>query len=255
MARKKNRAFKQQGFAFGEGSIFSSDELKERIQGAILGTNEEIEKAPVTALRNQAAEKLERLFELCLEHSALGEVVRLGPVYWKVVSDEWLVLILYLEPNEVEEVARVFTEARENYKHTVVNTKLTRSVDKFIELRNRIGTLPPATEFRLELRPTALEQTQREMANLQVRPSTETPGSSTMVWPPKHFNQHECIWVSDTRVRWQLFDVNHLTAVTKNEDYPMIPSSYSHPIDVKLLLCWMGLVKNAPTSKWALYSE
>ncbi|KAI1487824.1 hypothetical protein F5X96DRAFT_672310 [Biscogniauxia mediterranea] len=86
--RKKNRAFKQPGFAFGEGAMFSSDEVKDRIQAAVLGTDEEAEKILVIPLRSQAAEKLEQIFVTCLAHSTLGEAARLGPAYWKAVSDE-----------------------------------------------------------------------------------------------------------------------------------------------------------------------
>ncbi|KAI0599211.1 hypothetical protein F4775DRAFT_551920 [Biscogniauxia sp. FL1348] len=253
--RKKNRALKLAGFAFGEGSIFST-EAKDKIQEAVLGTDEEAEKLPLTTLRSRASEALDRLFVTCLAHSTLGEAVRLGPAYWKVVSDEWDLLKLHLEPKEVEEVVSVFVQGRESHKqtaHTIVNTKLSRSVDEYIDLRNSVRALPPAAQFKLELRPTALEQTQMELRNLKLQPSTKAPEPPTSAWPPKHFNQHECIWVSDSRVRWQLYDVSHLTSITNDEDYPLIPHSRSHPIDVKLLLCWMRLVKNTPTSSWALY--
>ncbi|KAI0014534.1 hypothetical protein F4780DRAFT_215809 [Xylariomycetidae sp. FL0641] len=74
-----------------------------------------VSSAPSRTLRRSTMPSISRVFfELCLKHETLGLAVRGGPVYWKLVSDEWTVLE-YLEPGEVKSIVDAYVQARQRH--------------------------------------------------------------------------------------------------------------------------------------------
>ncbi|CAJ2507547.1 Uu.00g087330.m01.CDS01 [Anthostomella pinea] len=264
MSSTKKKAFKQAGFAIGGGALGSTNAVTQRIYDAVLGTD--IKKNKPVDLEARACEALEKLFEICLEHQTLGLALCVSSAYWKTVTGEWEVLN-HLETGDVSDLVFSLVRARQNYNPQSghVDTKLTQLVDRFIDFHDQVVALGPAQEFTLQLRPTQADQQRMQLGQLgqqlgQLQLSSSTPESSSalssITWPPAHFNQAECMWITDSRIRWQLFGLDHSKTI-QNEDIPLIPTSRFHPTDVKLFLCWLGLTKHKPatptTVDWSLY--
>ncbi|KAJ8125186.1 hypothetical protein O1611_g8454 [Lasiodiplodia mahajangana] len=245
MVRSTARALHQLGFTFGRRIVFGNDQLTSRFHAAVVGPTD---GADLEELRLSVEKKLINLFRICLQSREFYTAVRGSNIFWGSVAEQWDTLE-HVESEEVATFVEIYREAREKTEPGVPVGELAILVDQFIEMRNVMLTKGPAEKFQVALRPSEISQTTLGLASLSIGNGNSRP---TTTWPPSYYTEQEVAWLSHDHVLSQVYGLTPQKKPTKISDFPSVPDTYTHPLDIRLFLAFTALTNFDSNRKTSL---
>ncbi|KAI1860505.1 hypothetical protein JX265_009904 [Neoarthrinium moseri] len=246
MPLRAAKSFRQAGFQFGIGLVFSNADTLKHVHTATVGPFDHIETGVKTRQR-VSRDSLVRLFQTMKGKEMLYKALRDTKVFWDTVSVNWEILE-DLSAEDVRVVAITFIQGRKAFNDDRrlclssrnQKTPLTEAVDVWMAIHDEVSALEPPKSFELTLR----------------HPPLDTTIHQAKVWPPQYLNAQECAWISDDHIENQLQARQGSFPFTpkSGKDIPRIPHNVAFPQDIKLFLCWAVLARYAPSvSKFSLF--
>lgn len=252
------RALYLEGLYFEPGRPFSSVPAAERLYGLLLGEDYYAGTRSVQEQRERATRILSAIFSTSL--ARVGTFVTLNDLKlgWQIVAGD--IVENYganITPAEVEELVRVFSEARARYfghPHLSMasisgSTELQNMIDEWRDMTGQTGRqndhIPSEVTTLVERpRPAPLEH-EHLFAGFGLRNDQGPPppaASTSQPWPPSHLAPADTQLLSQPRVR----ELLEGECWTDKGPMPDLPGDHSEPFRVRLFLSWLAAVHTPP---------
>ncbi|KAI0008875.1 hypothetical protein F4779DRAFT_412379 [Xylariaceae sp. FL0662B] len=210
---------------------------------AIVSSEFDITPAEVS---NNIVNRVSLLFDVCVRNEDAYRRFRGGSAFFYLILAQWNA-VYPLAPADIEELVSLFVGARRRYlggsETDDVSTKLTGSVDRYIEIVDDVAAVTRPTRRTLSLNAPQSTDLAEQLANTSI---------GTRVWPPAHFSDLDVAIIGETSVRKELFGVDHNNPLGDEEE-PRYPHDGDLPLWIRIFLCWLSLTERKPESKCALF--
>ncbi|KAI0432428.1 hypothetical protein F5Y09DRAFT_353521 [Xylaria sp. FL1042] len=228
------KALQQPGFSF-KGADLLNTQLATRLYAAALGPIDN--GGDLEDLRLAVEKRLKEIFHICLQSRVFYTAVGGSDIFWRFASEHWDTFE-YVNANEVAAFVETYQTARENCDLDAPTGELSDIVDEFIKMHKKMIARGPKRPFQIALRPATFSQA--AIGNAGSAVSNKSPIAATQ-WPPLHFTEQEIAWFSHDHVLSQLYGVTSNTNIANAVEFPRVPDTYTHPLDIRLFLAFTAL--------------
>ncbi|KAI1075896.1 hypothetical protein F5B20DRAFT_584858 [Whalleya microplaca] len=180
---------------------------------------DDLKESSKAALRELGRIRATELFTICVKHEVFFDIWRHNlEAVFKLINDEW-VAYSDTEPDDL----RSEFEA---------------------------GQLPDEPQqLVLTINPSPANIMTNTFQGINIS-AADNPTSATVEWPPKDFAPEKHQLLADTRLRDELYNVNN-----DNPKTAPVPSTDTHPLEIKKFLCLLALSHFPRRHPFALYMK